>query len=113
MVCACRALETARADGFVHDPFAERLAGPRGTAIAQVLPEFERMCFGIAVRSYFIDGLIRDLIAERAVSTVLCLGAGLDTRPWRLDLPAALRLCCGPSNTCAPKAASTVQRSSN
>jgi len=33
MVAACRALETARADGLVRDPFAERLAGPRGDAI--------------------------------------------------------------------------------
>ena len=32
MVAACRALETARADGLVRDPFAERLAGPRGEA---------------------------------------------------------------------------------
>ena len=38
MVAACRALETGRPDGFLRDPFAARLAGERGKAIADALP---------------------------------------------------------------------------
>ncbi len=38
MVAACRALEAQSPDGFVHDPFASRLAGERGMAMLQGLP---------------------------------------------------------------------------
>ncbi|MBZ5621004.1 MAG: class I SAM-dependent methyltransferase [Acidobacteriia bacterium] len=38
MVAACRAMETVRPDGLVRDPFAGRLAGARGMAIARALP---------------------------------------------------------------------------
>jgi methyltransferase (TIGR00027 family) len=30
-------------------------------------------------------------VTRRGAGKVLCLGAGLDTRPWRLDLPESLR----------------------
>lgn len=91
MVAACRALETARADGFVRDPFAERLAGERGMAIARALPRLPIMCFGVGARSRFLDELVARCVAERGVRTVVCLGCGLDTRPWRVELPADLR----------------------
>ena len=91
MVAACRALETARPDGFVRDPFAERLAGERGMAIAHALPRIQIMCFGIGVRSRLMDNLIQECVREQGVRTVLSLGCGLDTRPWRLDLPRELR----------------------
>jgi len=51
MVAACRALETTRPDGLVRDPFAERLAGPRGDAILQGITGWQLMCFGIGVRT--------------------------------------------------------------
>lgn len=91
MVAACRALETVRPDGFVRDPFAERLAGARGMAIARALPRLEIMCFGVGVRSRFLDELVAHCVAAHAVGTVLSVGCGLDTRPWRLDLPSDLR----------------------
>jgi methyltransferase (TIGR00027 family) len=91
MVAACRALETARPDGFVRDPFAERLAGARGMAIARALPGLETMCFGVGARSRFVDELVMECCAELEIRTVLSVGCGLDTRPWRLDLPAGLR----------------------
>lgn len=91
MVAACRALETTRPDGFVHDPFAERLAGERGMAIARALPRIEVMAFGVGVRSRCLDELVVKCIAERSITAVLSVGAGLDARPWRLDLPAGLR----------------------
>ena len=91
MVAACRAVETARPDGLVKDPFAERLAGDRGLAIARARARFEVMCFGVGIRSRFLDELVLETVVTRGVSTVLSLGAGLDTRPWRLDLPQHLR----------------------
>jgi methyltransferase (TIGR00027 family) len=91
MVAACRAMETARPDGFVRDPFAERLAGERGMAIANALPSVFMMCFGIGVRSRFLDEVVVECVRDRGVRTVLSAGCGLDSRPYRLDVPADLR----------------------
>jgi methyltransferase (TIGR00027 family) len=49
------------------------------------------MCFGIGIRSRFLDELLLDTISTHGIATVLSVGAGLDTRPWRLELPATLR----------------------
>jgi methyltransferase (TIGR00027 family) len=91
LVAACRALEAESADGFVHDPFAARLAGERGMAILRQNPQPEMMRFGIAVRSRFIDRLLLEALASKPIATVLSVGCGLDTRPWRLELPPDLR----------------------
>jgi methyltransferase (TIGR00027 family) len=91
MVAACRALETVRPSGIIRDPFAERLAGPRGMAIAAAFQGLELMCFGIAARTFFLDELVTGTLAENPISAVLSLGCGLDARPWRLDLPSNLR----------------------
>jgi methyltransferase (TIGR00027 family) len=91
MTAACRALETERADGLIRDPFAARLAGDRGMAILRAIDRMEIMCFGIAMRSRYLDQLVLDTVVGEGISTVLSVGAGLDTRPWRLKLPAALR----------------------
>jgi len=91
MVAACRALETARADGLVRDLFAERLAGPRGDAILRGITGWQLMCFGIGVRTRFLDDLVIETISKERIEAVLSVGAGLDTRPWRLELPADLR----------------------
>jgi len=91
MVAACRALESECPDGFVDDPFAARLAGERGSAMLRGLPHPELMRFGVGVRSRFVDELLLEALASIPVATVLSVGCGLDTRPWRLDLPADLR----------------------
>jgi methyltransferase (TIGR00027 family) len=91
MVAACRALEFDAPDGFVRDPFAARLSGERGMAILRALPQHEMMRFGIGVRSRFIDELLLETLASEKIATVLSLGCGLDTRPWRLEVPADLR----------------------
>jgi methyltransferase (TIGR00027 family) len=91
MVAACRALETERPDGLVRDPYARKLAGPRGDAILQGISGWQLLCFGIGVRTTFLDTLISQTLAQHAIETVVSIGAGLDTRPWRLDLPDQLR----------------------
>jgi methyltransferase (TIGR00027 family) len=81
MTAACRALETERPDGLIRDPFAAQLAGARGMAIARALDRLDIMCFGIGVRSHFLDDLVRDTVAAHDIAT----------RPWRLELPPDLR----------------------
>lgn len=91
MVAACRAVETELEDAFVRDPFAARLAGERGFSILNAVPHAQMMRFGLAVRVRFIDELLQEALAANPITTVLSVGCGLDTRPWRLDLPKDLR----------------------
>ena len=93
MVAGCRAMETQRLDGLASDPFAERLAGPRGMEIARGFPpqSLAMRTFGIAVRTLFLDEFIARCVKECRVATVLNLGCGLDSRPWRLPLPSDLK----------------------
>jgi len=91
LVAACRAMETESADGFVRDPFAARLAGERGMAILRAMPHAEMFRFGVGARSRFADELVTDAVSTKGIAAVVCVGCGLDTRPWRLDLPKELR----------------------
>lgn len=91
MVAACRAHESELEDAFVHDPFAARLAGERGVAILSALPYSNLLRLGLAIRTRFVDELLLDALATDPVATVLSVGCGLDTRPWRLDLSPDLR----------------------
>jgi len=91
LVAAARAHETARPDGVVRDPFAARLAGERGLALAHKLLDPDWFGIGVGLRCRTIDRMLLEAIAAHGIRTVVLLGAGLDTRPWRLDLPAELR----------------------
>lgn len=91
LVAAARAAETAMEDGLVRDPYAARLAGDRGLAIARSGSPSKWGSFGIGLRSHFIDEFLMNELRDGAVDCVLCLGAGLDARPWRLPLQKSLR----------------------
>ncbi len=84
-----RALETQRADALFHDPLAGLLAGERGKQIANAMPKSFMTGWAVVIRTCIIDDYIRFAIAQ-GVDTVLNLGTGLDTRPYRLDLPRSL-----------------------
>lgn len=91
MIAACRAHETDLEDAYVRDPFAARLAGERGPAILQALPYSNVLRIGIAIRTRFVDELLLEALHDYPIATVLSVGCGLDTRPWRLDLAPNLR----------------------
>jgi len=84
-----RADESARADALFDDPYAERLAGDRGAAIAARAPRQMLGGWQVVARTVAIDDLVRISLAE-GCDRVLCLAAGLDMRPYRLGLPASL-----------------------
>lgn len=91
-----RALETRRPDALFADPYAERFV----TAYAGELdpdgglpdlgplrehassPLWDVAIFGITMRTAFLDAAIR----RAAPAQIVGLGAGLDTRPYRLGL---------------------------
>jgi methyltransferase (TIGR00027 family) len=89
-VASDRALEGERPDALFRDPLAAVLAGEKGRRIAESMPHRRAMVFVMALRTTAIDRLIASAI-DRGADTVLNLGAGLDTRPYRLQLPASLR----------------------
>jgi len=89
-VAVYRAWESARADALFDDPYADLLAGERGRAIAALMPLQARSGWPMVARTKLIDDLVQTAIAQ-GCDCVLNLAAGLDTRPYRLELPASLR----------------------
>ena len=89
-VAVYRAQESEREDALFHDPYARRMAGERGRAIVDALPFGRSMAWSMVVRTVVMDKVILRCI-ERGARAVLNLGAGLDTRAFRLKLPAKLR----------------------
>jgi methyltransferase (TIGR00027 family) len=79
-----RAKESARPDALFHDPLAGRLAGAHGEAIARAIPGGVMTGWIVSLRTCIIDDYLRFAV-EHGVDLVLNLGAGLDTRPYRLD----------------------------
>jgi O-methyltransferase involved in polyketide biosynthesis len=55
MTAACRAIETDRPDGLIHDPFAAQLAGARGMASARPSTALDGMCVGIDTSQFVIN----------------------------------------------------------
>jgi methyltransferase (TIGR00027 family) len=86
-----RAKETERPDAMFRDPLAKILVGDRGERIAHSFGTMGRYTDWIVLtRTVNIDSFIVDGLRE-GVDAVLNLGAGLDTRPYRMDLPASLQ----------------------
>jgi len=88
-VAAYRALESERPDALFNDPFAGLLTGEKGLQLARSAQTSRFTAWAVATRTCIIDDYIR-MAVEEGVTTVLNLGAGLDTRPYRLQLPAGL-----------------------
>ncbi|MGD1171475.1 class I SAM-dependent methyltransferase [Mycobacterium seoulense] len=84
-----RATESARPDALFNDPLAERLAGEHGREIVAAVPRSTRNGWWLVARTKIIDDAIAEAIAG-GCDRVLNLAAGLDTRPYRLALPADL-----------------------
>jgi methyltransferase (TIGR00027 family) len=88
-VAGFRAQETERPDAVFKDPLAKKLAGERGIEMVDITPNAALMHFSVTLRTTAIDRLI-DLAIGCGIDTVINLGAGLDTRPYRMKLPASL-----------------------
>jgi methyltransferase (TIGR00027 family) len=88
-VAVYRAMETERADALFRDPFADRLAGERGREIVRSLPQGKQSAWPMIVRTRVFDDAILRRLAE-GCDAVINLAAGLDTRPYRMELPREL-----------------------
>ena len=90
-VALYRARETARADAVFRDPLAAKLAGARGGEIAAGMTFSQKHEWAFVARTYLIDEFVHQQVVQRGVRMVVNLAAGLDTRPYRMQLPAALK----------------------
>ncbi len=89
-VAIYRAMESERPDALFHDPYARRLGGERGEAIVREMPNGAAAAWSMIVRTAVMDEIVTRCVQQGA-KTVLNLAAGLDARPYRMDLPASLR----------------------
>jgi methyltransferase (TIGR00027 family) len=89
-VAVYRAWESKRPDALFRDPHAETLAGDRGRAIAELMPLQARSGWPLVARTKLTDDAVMSAVAK-GCDCVVNLAAGLDTRPYRLDLPGTLR----------------------
>jgi methyltransferase (TIGR00027 family) len=89
-VAVYRAMETERPDALFRDPFAAKLAGEKGFEIVKNMKRGKQMAWAMIVRTESFDQIIMGAIREGA-DMVINLAAGLDARPWRMELPPTLR----------------------
>ncbi len=84
-----RAQETERPDALFRDPYAGRLAGNHGFHLANTLRDGNKHEWAWVARTYLFDHFLSRAIEDGA-DLVLNLAAGLDARPYRMNLPASL-----------------------
>ncbi len=89
LVAVHRARESERGDALFHDPYARALAGERGERIARELASGVSG-WPVVARTLFFDEVIARMARSGRIGCVLNLAAGLDARPYRLDLPGDL-----------------------
>jgi len=89
-VAVFREQESKRPDALFKDPYAGILTGDRGRKIAASMSSSIYTGWAVIIRTTIIDSFLERLIAE-GVDTVVNLGAGLDTRPYRMKLPENLQ----------------------
>jgi methyltransferase (TIGR00027 family) len=82
-----RGKESDRADAMFRDPLAKLLSADRGERIARSFGATSSYTeWTVLMRTVLIDEFILRAIADGA-DAVVNLGAGLDTRPYRMQLP--------------------------
>lgn len=86
-----RAMETERPDALFRDHFARKLAGTRGEQIVRKLRGGMRQSWSMIVRTAVMDELLLKTVAHEQIKMVINLAAGLDARPYRLELPPTMR----------------------
>lgn len=89
-VAIYRAQESERKDALFHDPYARKLAGERGAQIAAGMKFAQRHSWSYVARTWLVDQIVAAEV-QRGADMIVNLAAGLDSRPYRMTLPASLR----------------------
>ncbi len=87
-----RSQETTQSQPLFYDPYALMLADAKGRKLHHYVDgNNQTPVWANAVRTYLIDSLILETLKKNPIDTIVNLGCGLDSRPYRLDLPPHLR----------------------
>ena len=89
-VAVFRAEETERPDALFHDPYARRLAGEKGEQIANAVSFSKKNSWSFVARTYLFDHYV-DSHVEQGYDMIINMAAGLDARPYRMQLPPSLK----------------------
>jgi methyltransferase (TIGR00027 family) len=89
-VAMYRAIESEREDAVFRDPYARRLAGARGEEIMQKMKAATKHAWSYVARTYLFDTYVAQEIAA-GTDMIVNLAAGLDARPYRMQLPSSLQ----------------------
>ena len=89
-VAVYRADENDRPDALFSDPYARMLAGERGAQIVDAMQEGRKNSWSFVARTFLFDQFIMDHV-NQGFDMIINLASGLDTRPYRLALPASLQ----------------------
>jgi methyltransferase (TIGR00027 family) len=90
-VAMYRAVESERPDALFHDPYARRLAGSQGEEMLRHVPRAQQYAGPMIVRTAAIDELLGEVIERGGIDLIVNLAAGLDARPYRMELPPGLQ----------------------
>ncbi|QMU74171.1 SAM-dependent methyltransferase [Streptacidiphilus sp. P02-A3a] len=103
-VARVRAMESRREHALFHDPLAAAFAAAGGLSLRPVVPgpgaaardearqrRWGGVALSIVIRTRFLDDLLTRA-AEAGCRQVVLLGAGMDSRAYRLDRPPGTRL---------------------
>src|SRR3982751_389948 len=89
-VAIFRAEESERSDAVFHDPFARKLAGEKGKQIADAIGFGRDNSWSFVARTFLFDEFIMKHVTE-GYDMIINLAAGLDARPYRMELPSSLQ----------------------
>ncbi|MBK3630203.1 class I SAM-dependent methyltransferase [Streptomyces sp. MBT49] len=98
-VARVRARESEREDALFRDPLAQAFATAGGPGASSPPPSGDEaarrrrrgVAFSVVVRTRFLDDLLRQACAS-GIRQVVLLGAGMDSRAFRMDWPEGTRL---------------------
>ena len=98
LMAANRAVETTRRHPLYRDPLAGDLAGDDGWAALHAMQRSLWPGFAsgpdpfLTILTRFFDDALVDAVRTAAITQVVIVGAGMDTRAFRLEWPAGVRL---------------------
>lgn len=85
-VASYRAIESEKENALFRDPLAGLLTGEYGKKVSNSMKPIARYAYwSVTIRTLLIDEYVMKY-ANQGYNTIINLGAGLDTRPYRLPL---------------------------
>lgn len=93
LVAGCRAFEHTQKPSLIKDHLAGSLLSTEDVKLFELFKnsaQFSLFNTSVIVRTLVLDNMILNLLSKEDITQVINLGAGLDTRPYRMSLSKEL-----------------------